>query len=137
MGRLSCWNTRSPRYFLAHSWFFQQGIELRHSVEALNLQAEELKNSVEQQQAMVRITEQQLNLDIQLRDKENQSAALRELPFFQLSELPQQGLPTLGNMATNTYKLSNHGAHANSVMIHSDSGRSDANPRYFGSFPTN
>ncbi|OOY29148.1 hypothetical protein BMI90_02485 [Thioclava sp. L04-15] len=64
--------------------FFQQGEELQHSVKALELQAEELKNSVAQQKAMVGITERQLNLDIEIRDEQNRLDVSRELPFFKV-----------------------------------------------------
>ena len=43
--------------------FFQQGVELRHSVETLKLQAEELKNSVEQQRELVLVSREQIELD--------------------------------------------------------------------------
>lgn len=42
--------------------FFQQGRELRNSVEALKLQSEELKNSVEQQSKLAQVSEEQLRL---------------------------------------------------------------------------
>lgn len=49
---------------LAFVWlvlgFFQQGIELRHSARALWLQSEELRNSVEQQKALVDVSREQL-----------------------------------------------------------------------------
>ncbi|HEN8706763.1 TPA: hypothetical protein U8209_003247 [Pseudomonas putida] len=40
--------------------FFQQGIELRQGTAALNLQARELNSSVEQQAAMVQVSQKQL-----------------------------------------------------------------------------
>jgi len=40
--------------------FFQQGIELRQGTAALNLQARELKSAVEQQTAMVHVSQEQL-----------------------------------------------------------------------------
>lgn len=61
--------------------FFQQGKELSNSVEALRLQAEELKNTVEQQKNMVAITERQLTLDIAIREDQINSAAAQDLPF--------------------------------------------------------
>ncbi|MDE4131965.1 hypothetical protein PXK00_02505 [Phaeobacter sp. QD34_3] len=64
--------------------FFQQGRELRHSVQALQLQAKELQNSVEQQKEMVGITEKQLKLDIAVREDQTLASRSRELPFFQL-----------------------------------------------------
>ena len=117
--------------------FFQQGIELRHSVAALKLQAEELKNSVEQQQAMVRITEEQLNLDIQLRDQENESVAQRSLPFFQVSEDPNKGAPPLGTFEYGTYRLKNLGAHAKRVELVTNSDKGYVNPNHFDNFPQN
>lgn len=43
--------------------FLQQGIELRHSAQALYLQQEELRNSVEQQQALVEVTREQVQME--------------------------------------------------------------------------
>jgi hypothetical protein len=52
---------------LAFLWlvlgFFQQGDELRHSADALWLQGEELRNSVEQQRQMVATQKDQLAFD--------------------------------------------------------------------------
>ena len=65
--------------------FFLQGRELKHSVDALQLQAEELKNSVEQQKQMVKVTEKQLRLDMEVRDKVSKRAISLEMPFFQIA----------------------------------------------------
>lgn len=43
--------------------FFQQGAELKNSVETLKLQATELKNSVEQQRELVLVSREQIELD--------------------------------------------------------------------------
>lgn len=51
--------------------FFQQGVELRHSVETLKLQAEELKNSVEQQRELVKVSRDQIEFDRQAIDAQN------------------------------------------------------------------
>ncbi|MEP2534057.1 hypothetical protein [Shimia sp.] len=64
--------------------FFQQGKELRNSVDALNLQAEELRHSVAQQKAMVGITTQQLELDIDVRRDQSAAQRSKELPYIQL-----------------------------------------------------
>ena len=52
---------------LAFLWlvlgFLQQGEELRYSSRALYLQGEELRNSVEQQKALVETTKEQLDLE--------------------------------------------------------------------------
>jgi hypothetical protein len=54
---------------LAFLWlvlgFFQQGKELRQNNEALKLQAAELKNSVEQQKELVRVTTRQVEVEIE------------------------------------------------------------------------
>ena len=43
--------------------YFQQGIELRQNSEALRMQAQELKNSVEQQSELVKVAQAQLDSD--------------------------------------------------------------------------
>ena len=52
---------------LALGWlvlgFFQQGRELKNSVETLRLQAQELRNSVEQQRKLVEATREQINFE--------------------------------------------------------------------------
>jgi hypothetical protein len=117
--------------------FFQQGHELRHSVKALELQADELKNSVEQHKAMVRITEKQLNLDIEVRDKEKVVAAERDLPFFQLSEIHSTDLPTISIIKTKVYKMTNFGSHATNVSLSLGRSGSNIDPGSFASFPHN
>ncbi|MEM8536224.1 MAG: hypothetical protein AAGF56_00025 [Pseudomonadota bacterium] len=117
--------------------FVQQGRELRHSVEALNLQAEELRKSVEQQQAMVKITEQQLELEIQMRDKEHQLAANRALPFFQLSKQPNEIIPAISITQSLTFNLRNSGADAISVSLFVAPESFAPDPRNFDSFPKN
>lgn len=82
--------------------FFQQGRELRHSVTALNLQAEELKNSVKQQHAMVEITKEQLQLDIAVREDQTAVARSKELPFFQLFSGSSRGV---SGAESRTYNL--------------------------------
>jgi hypothetical protein len=66
---------------LAFLWlvlgFLQQGIELRHSARALYLQQEELRNSVEQQQALVAVTREQLEMErLARREAEQESDRL-------------------------------------------------------------
>jgi hypothetical protein len=64
--------------------FYQQGEELGNSVEALKLQAEELKNSVSQQKAMVEVTERQLVLDTEARAEQNRISLIKDVPLIQL-----------------------------------------------------
>lgn len=65
--------------------FFQQGRELRNSVQTLKLQAKELENSVAQQQELVRVTREQLNFERELLDLNNRDKEERERPKFLVS----------------------------------------------------
>lgn len=97
--------------------FFQQGRELRFSVQALNYQAEELKNSVAQQRAMVKITERQLDLDIEVREEQNALARSKELPLFQLHSRGNTGVPNSGGRRKYMFALRNIGQSASYVRI--------------------
>jgi hypothetical protein len=74
---------------LAFFWlvlgFFQQGDELRNSVEALHLQGEELRNSVDQQRQLVEVTREQLGLDRAIKDAAAEEAARKAAPIFHIS----------------------------------------------------
>ncbi len=52
--------------------YFQQGEELRNSANALNLQAQELRNSVEQQSRLVATAENQLAVEREARAQESE-----------------------------------------------------------------
>jgi hypothetical protein len=60
--------------------FWQQGDELRNSVEALNLQSEELRNSVEQQKALVEITRSKAEAEILALKEEREARKLATSP---------------------------------------------------------
>jgi len=62
--------------------FLQQGIELRINTRALQLQAEELKNSVAQQQALVEVAKQQFNTEWELLQHERARIAQSLLPII-------------------------------------------------------
>ena len=95
--------------------FFQQGDELRNSVHALRLQAEELKQSVEQQKAMVTTAERQLQLDIEVREEQNRLMISKELPYFQLE---RRGGSGAGNSNWNhSFLIRNIGASAANIQI--------------------
>lgn len=115
--------------------FFKQGRELQNSVNALNLQAEELRSSVEQQKAMVRITEKQLDLDVQAHEKDTRLAAMRDLPFFQLTNASLDTVLTISRDRNGVFNLINHGAHANSVNISAPGSKYSPSPSYFANFP--
>jgi len=65
--------------------FWQQGDELRSSVDALNLQSEELKNSVEQQKALVEVTREQAEAEVSALNEERTARRLANMPVLRLS----------------------------------------------------
>ncbi|WP_374981335.1 hypothetical protein PSGK_09860 [Pseudomonas solani] len=64
--------------------FFQQGIELRQNNDALKLQAEELRNSVEQQRELVGVTARQVSIEMEKWQHERRAAAEAAKPVFNL-----------------------------------------------------
>lgn len=78
---------------LAFLWlvlgYLQQGEELQHSTRALQLQAEELRNSVEQQRELVEVTRQQLNSEqetLALEQRYRTEAAKPRFAFISVGE---------------------------------------------------
>lgn len=65
--------------------FFQQGRELRFSVEALRMQAEELKNSVEQQKSQVDFSKRQLEFDQKTQEYQKARNLSKDLPFIHMA----------------------------------------------------
>lgn len=65
--------------------FWQQGDELRSSVRALELQSEELRNSVEQQKALVEITRKQAEAEISALHEEREARQRAGSPKLVLS----------------------------------------------------
>lgn len=74
---------------LAFLWlvlgFFQQGLELRASRDALILQARELANSVEQQKELVDVSRRQLKAEIDAREIERQLNSKKVQPILLIS----------------------------------------------------
>ena len=62
--------------------YFQQGIELKQNTKALELQAEELKHSVEQQRAMVEVSRQQFETELETLQYERKRIEEAALPKF-------------------------------------------------------
>jgi hypothetical protein len=86
---------------LAFLWlvfgYRQQGEELKQNTKAIKLQADELKNSVEQQKALVDATKVELNL-IQLRDNRiEELEKIRAQPFFHFFNVSISPLNDLDN----------------------------------------
>lgn len=94
--------------------FFQQGYELRQNNEALKLQADELRNSVNQQKEMVGIAGRQLEAELEkmLYDREQREKAL--LPNFKLAAT----VPTSTDKTLNAVlRLENFGSLAEEVEL--------------------
>lgn len=93
--------------------FFQQGYELRQNNKALKLQAEELKNSVDQQKEMVGIAGRQLEaeLDKILFEREQREKDL--LPNFKLTA----AVPSAGESLEVQVKVMNYGNLAEDVEL--------------------
>lgn len=62
--------------------FFQQGIELRQNTRALELQAEELKNSVEQQRQLVDVSRRQVEAELEVIRGERERQLIAARPKF-------------------------------------------------------
>lgn len=107
---------------LAFLWlvygYYQQGQELKQNTDALRLQAEELANSVEQQQVLANATAKQLELlqyDVNLKKS-------KALPIFNLAD---DGF--------NTFRIRNHGGDAKEVHLILETGNFeiDIDKKYF------
>ncbi|RRV18143.1 hypothetical protein [Pseudomonas saudiphocaensis] len=95
---------------LAFLWlvlgFLQQGKELRASTDALALQAKEMRASVEQHEALVKVTQQQHEIDAQARRAER----LRYERLAQPVLVIESGVRAYsGGMITNRFELRNAG----------------------------
>lgn len=95
---------------LAFLWlvlgFFQQGRELQHSGEALWLQGQELRNSVEQQRELVNVTREQMILETdRLRQEAVRARALAQPKL----DLTLGGWIGSGRGRNQTFFLTNHG----------------------------
>jgi hypothetical protein len=103
---------------LAFGWlvlgFFQQGIELRHSAHALWLQSEELRNSVEQQKALVEVTREQFEHERNERLKSDQEAERLARPNIGVQS---NGSISSGGTRRYEFILANAGAMVTSVRL--------------------
>lgn len=115
---------------LAFLWlvigYMQQGDELRHSTEALRLQAAELKNSVEQQMQLVEAAREQIRIDTEILADEQQARRRNALPRFVASAAPLSGLR---GMNSHKFFLKNFGQTATNVQISYSGGGSPESDR--------
>lgn len=104
---------------LAFLWlilgYMQQGEELRLSTEALRLQAVELKNSVEQQQALVEVTRQQVESEQEALKYERALRELESSPKFLIA--PAGGTFRGDGQSSYALIITNTGAAALSITV--------------------
>jgi hypothetical protein len=118
---------------LAFAWlvlgYIQQGAELQQNTLALNLQAEELKNSVEQQTRIAQATQLQLQNELDRlkheREVEERSNEAREKEKIKRFNIMQPDLHPFysfggqsGNVVTGLVKLNNSGASYAVTNVH-------------------
>ncbi|MGQ4661179.1 hypothetical protein [Lysobacter sp. F6437] len=105
-GPLNAWGDFFAGFFapLAFLWlvigYLQQGEELKHSTDALRLQAEELRNSVEQQSQLVLVSREQMKQEYEAIQEERELRRDAARPRF----VPQHS-GTRSSGGTVTYKL--------------------------------
>ncbi len=109
---LNSWGDFFAGFFapLAFLWlvlgYLQQGEELKHSTEALKLQAEELRNSVEQQSQLVAVSREQMKQDHEAFQEERERRRDAARPKF----VPQySGSVTSGGTTEYKLKIANVG----------------------------
>lgn len=95
--------------------FLQQGQELQQGTQALRLQAEELKRSVEQQTVMAGAATQQIEaqlkaLEMQVQERENQFR-----PKFEFESSSRSGTP--GNLVGTAISFINEGSEVRDVCL--------------------
>lgn len=117
---LNAWGDFFAGFFapLAFLWlvlgYLQQGEELKHSTEALKLQAQELKNSVDQQSQLVAVTREQMNLELEALQEERELRRDTARPKF----VAGRGTTTVsGGKATFNLWLTNVGSVATNVEL--------------------
>lgn len=97
--------------------YFQQGVELKQNTRALELQAEELRNSVQQQNELVEVTRKQVDAELQALHAEQQRQREMAQPKFVFHGA---GGIISGGDATYTSTAKNLGNTATDVTISAD-----------------
>jgi len=104
---------------LAFLWlilgYLQQQKELQQNTRALEIQAEELKNSVEQYKEMVRVANEQLEADRMMALQQNELLELENKPDISFSAFGW--LMSAGNVLTYHWPMHNHGREARNVNV--------------------
>jgi hypothetical protein len=94
--------------------FWQQGDELRSSVRALELQSEELRNSVEQQKELVEVARLQFKTEFEELIEERNRRRRAEHPTLHIAN---HGGQSSGVEMSSTMKLTNLGADCTDVKV--------------------
>lgn len=89
--------------------YFQQGEELKQSTRALQLQAEELRNSVAQQQLLVAVSCEQMAAQLNTLESEQERCRIANRSFLELSKRMSVGN---GQVLTQSFDLVKLGADA-------------------------
>ncbi len=107
---------------LAFLWlvlgFLQQGLELRNSANALWLQGEELKNSVEQQRDLVNVTREQLAFESKLLAQQQSEVARNSRPILKLVQAGSSG--SANGTRLYRFQLFNHGKPCTDIRLERD-----------------
>jgi hypothetical protein len=112
--------------------YIQQGKELAQNTEALRLQTEELRSSVEQSEELVKVTREQFELDQKARQEEDVRRKIMYQPSFVITEVKPfiRKLRTVGttegsgiNVSVLSVRVINEGAQANNVKFALDEPR--------------
>lgn len=111
--------------------FWQQGDELRSSVEALMLQSEELRASVEQQRALVEVTKQQAEAELASLQEERQARRAAGSPHITVHAA---GGYSTGDQALRRIRLTNLGANCSDLRL--EYSLENIPPAFFSTLPT-
>lgn len=95
--------------------FWQQGDELRSSVKALELQSEELRNSVEQQKALVEVTRKQADAEINALHEEREARKRASMPNLVLASTGGSSISP--NRISASFVLRNIGADCSNLKV--------------------
>lgn len=103
---------------LAFLWlvlgFRQQGDELQNSAQALWLQGEELRNSVEQQRQLVEVSRQQIEVDLSAHRRLEAEAEKFAQPIL---TMPGGGIQSSGIMQNISFQIRNAGSTCSDVLV--------------------
>ncbi|GJM12889.1 MAG: hypothetical protein DHS20C12_12920 [Pseudohongiella sp.] len=115
--------------------FIQQGKELQQSTQALELQAKELKDSVEQQRDLVGITRQQFSAEVEAAKHRRNTEFIQAQPQLVSLGIGSQGKHNRG--LTYNSSIQNTGALVRHVRVTSEPELALLQPREFPSWGNN